>query len=320
MWLFKSQFEHEKMLGVLVDSVTTHNDITPQEKLTNKNFFNSFGGSLLIMSLWLSCGALCLHVFTDINIHDPDACNLMQGFPKVSEVGFSLWAITTATNIIYSLQNPQTLVPFSFQLEFWLITANTLILASIGISIWVLANMMSFTLWTEMGMNDHSCSIIVSVIVTNIILICFVPALYSFFVYDKRSVVTDETRAKFMLAKLQPFAISRLAEFAHDEMETDSVLLYQTIRAICKNQANVLDNKFDCNIRLANLIYEKYIQKEWKTLVWYDLEKLVVDVKSAQDLLEKDSLLEGLEKEVQKKIILPMFARMIYHNRDKIAF
>jgi hypothetical protein len=320
MWLCKSQFEQEKKLAVLVDSVTTHGDITAQEKAPNMVFLKSFYGSLVAMLLWYSAGVFGVYFFTDIKINDPDACNLMQGYPKISEVGFGIWATSTSTDIIYSIQNPQTLIPFSYQLEFWLVIANTFVVFSITFGLWLLAKMTSFTLWTEMGMNNHTCTFFVAMIVTNMVVICFLPAVYSFFIYDKRSTVTDETRAKFMLARSQPFAITKLAEFAHDELETESVLLYQIIRAIRKNQVNVLDNKFDCNLRLANIIYEKYIQKEWKTLVWYDLHKIVAGVKSPMELLEKDSILEDLEKQVQNSIILPMFARMLYYSRDKTIF
>jgi type IV secretory pathway TrbD component len=273
-----------------------------------KHFLNSALGGIFVILTPLLIHSVIIYFYTDIGITEFAPCNLKDGYPGQGEIGFTSGIIIISTSIIYLLQNRAVMSIILFQLEFWLIITNTFVLLVMWFATFVVLKVVaSSDPWFTTNFAYISFVVLIA---TNVFIECVLPLLYYLFRFKPRSAVTDEIRAKFSLCHKQAKALEKLVDHASTELETESILLYQAIRTLRSNRANVLSSNFESCLRLATLIFEKYIQGEYKTLKWYDLRYITSRVSKPIELLEKESVLEELETAVREKIVLPMYARM----------
>jgi hypothetical protein len=184
----------------------------------------------------------------------------------------------------------------------------------------LVARFASFTLWTEMHMNTNTCVSFLILIAINAAIISGVPAIYNQCVHKKRSIITEDVLSQFEIAEEQPFTKTKLALQAQEELEMETLLLFESLRSLrvlrSKSHENDPSNFEKC-LLLATFIHDKYIQKEYSTLVWYDLENIVGGIKTPLELIERADVRDLLAKQVRERCILPMFARMIATSKTR---
>jgi hypothetical protein len=169
-------------------------------------------------------------------------------------------------------------------------------------------------------MNTNTCVSFLILIAINATIISGVPAIYNQFVHKKRSIITEDVLSQFEIAEEQPFMKTKLALQAQEELEMETLLLFESLRSLrvlrSKSHENDPSNFEKCSL-LATFIYDKYIQKEYSTLVWYDLENIVGGIRTPLELIERADVRDLLAKQVRERCILPMFARMITTSKTR---
>ncbi len=279
----------------------------------SKHVLDSIMGGVIIFFATFATGAILITLFTDLNVTDLQGCNTMHGYPKTAEIAFSFGITLIATILTFSYYNPEASNIFCIRTESWLCVLSAFVtVAYLGAfygtkNILLLAGDNAIVLLIEEHLTFLSLMIKYTV---NIVIRCMLPLVYYKFIYTRRSVVNEETRAKFIIAKQQSFAMKKLVEHARSELETESIVLYQAVRSIRNLRQSTTDTFADCE-RLARMIWENYIQGDRKTLDFYDIRGVVSGIQSPIELLEKEgTVLVTLENEILEKIILPMYARM----------
>ncbi len=309
LYLYKLKAQRNKKLGVCVSSVMANKDIDVKSVRPFYHFLDTLPGAIVSFLLYFVVHLISFALFSEASISDLDICNTKgYQFPGAGRAAYGVGVPLLMSAIVFGFMNPAALMVFNFQLTFWLMLTTTLVVAILWVTtIAVLTLLNNRNSW--LGVNFSYVSFVLF-IGAAIFVDCIIPIIYYHLFYKRRSKVSDDIRAKFMVAEQQPFSMDKLTDFASNELETESVLLYQVIRAIKSQRSNILNSNFGASERLAKFLIDNYIKGGWKTLEWYELSYITKDITSPLDLLEKETSIDELEIGVRERIILPMYARM----------
>jgi hypothetical protein len=313
LYIFKHKIRSEKLLAKTIATLPSLKE-TSLDITAPPPFMDSLLGAILVACSYLLEGTLAMLIFSDIPITSFEGCKLLYGYPNTPEIGFGIIIIIFTLMITYILQNPETGRVFYLDVEVWLSIGNTLFMllflfASHYAKMFLMGAGNQFVVdFLETYVIQTAYS---TIFTYNVVVRFVVPTLYHELVYRKNSIVDETVREQFALVQKQPFAMKKLIEYAGTELETDSVLLYQVVRSIIDLRESTHDAFAQCE-RLAKLIVDNYIRGRRTTLHVYGLRYIVKDIKTPTELIEKEfTVLVELNKNIQEKIILPMFARMV---------
>jgi hypothetical protein len=309
VYLYKLRSQKQKQLGVTARSLVANRDIDNKEATPFYHYLDTPPGAALCFLAHITVQGVLIALTTDISPLDLEPCNIKGMFPGTTQVARSIGLPLLIATIAYGLMNLKVLVVFIFNYIFWLMLTN----AFVVLSLWAAISLvLKLVITHDVWLTTHFVKLTFLVIIScNVFVDCVLPMLYYEFLYKPRSVVTENIRSTFDITKNQPFSMDKLADFASTELETESILLYHTIKALKEQRSNVLQSDFKACERLATFIFENYIQGKWKTLEWYQLCYITEKVTKPLDLMEKKSILDSLEIGVTENIVLPMYARMI---------